>query len=239
MMNLIWFDYLLIALPGIGLALWANVRVARAYGAASRVASASGLTGAEAAGEILEAGGVRGVDVVVSTGELSNHFDPGRNVLRLSRGVYEGGSLAAVGAATHEAGHAIQDAAAYPGLALRNLVVPWTGLAAQVVGIVLAAGLALGMMRLNVLALGLLYALLLIELINVPVELDASRRGRELLRATGFLGDEEDPVVTRISDAVAWTYVAAILTLGFPLCGAMDHFRSATGSSLRTGGLTD
>jgi Zn-dependent membrane protease YugP len=179
------------------------------------------------------------VEIVAAAGELSNHFDPGRNILRLSRHVFEGDTLAAVGAAVHEAGHAIQDAAAYPGLALRNLIVPWTNLGAQVVGVFLAAGLVLGMMRLIVVAIGLFYLDLLIQLINLPVELDASRRGREFLRSTGFVEEEEDAVVTRMANAVAWTHVAATLTVGFPVVDGLSRFGPSTRGPVRDHGLRD
>ncbi len=238
-MNLIWFDYVMIVLPGILLSLWANIRIARAYRAAWRIASTSCLTGAEAASEVMLAGGVTDVEIAPSTGELSNHFDPDRNVLRLSRAVHEGGSLAAVGAAVHEAGHAIQEAAGYPGLAVRNVIVPWTNLGAQVVWILLAAGVWLGMLRLIVLAIGLFYLILLAQLTNLPVELDASRRGREFLLSTGYVNGDEVPVVTRISNAVAWTYVAATPTGGFSIVDGLDRLMSATPRSLRDRRLRD
>jgi Zn-dependent membrane protease YugP len=239
MMNLVWFDYLLIVLPGIGLCVWANVRIARALVSGWRIASRSILTGTEAAEEVLLAGGVTGVAIVTSAGELSNHFDPDRNVLRLSRGVRGGSSLAAIGVGAHEAGHAIQDAAGYPGLVLRNVVVPWTGLGVQVVGVFLAAGLWLGMTRLIVVAIVLFYAILIVQLINVPVELDASRRGRAFLRSTGYVDEEEEPVVGRVLDAVAWTHLAAILTVGFPIVDILGRFSPAPGGPARAGRLTD
>ena len=233
MMNLLWMDYVLMVLPGILLTVWANATIARAYRGASRIASASDLTGARAATEVMQAGGVAGVEIAPSSGELSNHYDPGRGVLRLSKGVYEDCSLAAVGVAIHEAGHAIQDAAAYPGLALRNVIVPWTNLGSQVVWILFAAGLLLGMMRLVVLAIGLFLLILLLQLINLPVELDASRRGRRFLLATGFVNAIEDPVVTRVSSAAAWTYLAATLTGGFSIVEGLSRFTAARLGSIR------
>jgi Zn-dependent membrane protease YugP len=239
MMHLLWLDYAMIVLPGILLTVWANARIARAYVAASRVASASGLTGAEAAAEVMQASGVRGVEIAPASGELSNHYDPSRGQLRLSKSVYEGDSLAAVGAAVHEAGHAIQDVAAYPGLTVRNVVVPWTNLGSQVVWLLFIAGLVLGMMRLIVLAIGLFYLILLIQLINLPVELDASRRGREFLRSTGVVSGDEDPLVTRVSSAAALTYVAATLTGGFSILDGLIRFTSSGRGSVRARGLKD
>ncbi len=232
MMNLLWIDYAMIVLPAILLTVWANARIVGAYAAALRIASVSGLTGAEAAAEVMQASGVRGVEIVPASGELSNHYDPGRGQLRLSRGVYEGASLAAVGAAVHEAGHAIQDAAAYPGLAVRNVILPWTNLASQVVWILFIGGILLGMRRLIVLSIGLFLLMLLVQLLNLTVELDASRRGREFLRSTGFLDENEDPVVTRVSNAAAWTYIASTLTGGFSIIDALNRFASVGAGSI-------
>jgi Zn-dependent membrane protease YugP len=210
-MNLLWIDYLTIALPGILLTIWARVRIVRANAAGARINASSELSGAETAALVMEAAGVPRVEIVPASGELSNHYDAARRVLRLSRDVFEGRSLTAVGVAAHEAGHAIQDSAGYPGLIVRNATVPWTVLGSQVCWLFLAAGLWLGMMRLIVLAIGLFWLLLLIQLANVPVELDASRRAREILGSSGLVTDEEVERVARVSNAAAWTYVAAVL----------------------------
>jgi Zn-dependent membrane protease YugP len=210
-MNLLWIDYLTIALPGILLTIWARVRIVRANAAGARITASSELSGAETAALVMEAAGVPRVEIVPASGELSNHYDAARRVLRLSRDVFEGRSLTAVGVAAHEAGHAIQDSAGYPGLIVRNATVPWAVLGSQVCWLFLAAGLWLGMMRLIVLAIGLFWLLLLIQLANMPVERDASRRAREILGPNGLVTDEEVERVARVSNAAAWTYVAAVL----------------------------
>jgi Zn-dependent membrane protease YugP len=160
----------------------------------------------------MAAGGVTGVDIEPASGELSDHYDPRGRVLRLSRDVYTGRSLAAIGVAAHEAGHAIQQATGYPGRFVRDLVVPMAELGSMVVWMLIAAGLLLGMFRLIVLGIALFLLLVLLQLLNLPVELDASRRGREVLLSAGLVGAEEEPAVARALDAAAWTYVAAALT---------------------------
>jgi Zn-dependent membrane protease YugP len=117
-------NFVLFALPAIVLALWAQRRISRAYALGSRIPASSGRSGAEAAAVVMNQGGATGVRIEPVAGELSDHYDPRNKVLRLSGEVYDGRSLAALGVAAHEAGHAIQDASGYPGLVVRNLIVP-------------------------------------------------------------------------------------------------------------------
>jgi hypothetical protein len=132
--------------------------------------------------------------------------------LRLSRDVYEGRSLAAMGVAAHEAGHAIQDATGYPGLVARNSIVPVASLGSQVFWLLILAGMLLGMFRLIVLGIILFSLIVLFQVLNLPVEFDASRRARQILLSAGLVSIEEEPVVARVLNAAAWTYVAAALT---------------------------
>jgi len=208
---LFWIDSLTILIPGILLTLWARSQIARVDASASRHTSALALTGAETAEAVLRAGGASDVEIEPASGELGTYYDAGRKLLRLSRGIHGGRSLAAVGVAAHEAGHALQHDSGHPGLVLRNAIVPWTGLAAQVIAIVFVAGVLLGMVRLVVLAIGLFWLFLIVHLLNVPVELDASRRGREVLRAEGLVTAEEDRVVARVANVAAWSHVASAL----------------------------
>ena len=113
---------------------------------------------------------------------MSDHYDPRHKVLRLSHGVYAGRSLAAVGVAAHEAGHAIQDASRYPGLVVRNLIVPLASIGSTIFWLLIMAGLMLGMMRLVLLGIILFSLTVVFQLINLPVEFNASRRGRQILR---------------------------------------------------------
>jgi uncharacterized protein len=214
---LLWIDYLLLSLPGLLLTIWTQARIIRAYAAGSRVSAVSGLTGAEIAEWVLRAGGVIDAEIEQASGELSDHYDAGHALLRLSPEVHEGPTLTAWGIAAHEAGHAIQQAGGYAGLVARNLVVPWVSLGSQVCWILTGAGLWLGMERLIVLAIILFSLSLGLQLLNLPVELDASRRSREILRSEGLVSVEEEPVVARVMNAAAWTSVAATLTGGLGL----------------------
>ena len=161
---------------------------------------------------VMKAGGATGVTIEPIAGELSDHYDPGGKVLRLSPGVYGSRSLAAVGIAAHEAGHAIQDASHYPGLVVRNLIVPMASIGSMLFWVPVMAGLVLGLMKLVVLGIGLFSLTVLFQLVNLPVEFDASRRGRRILQSTGIISTDEDQVVGNVLNAAAWTYVAATLT---------------------------
>ncbi len=206
-----WFDYVLYLLPGLAFSIWAQARIMLAQAAGSRIRAGSGLTGAETAQLVMRAGGVTGIGIEPASGELSDHYDARNQVLRLSRSVSAGRSLAAIGAAAHEAGHAIQDASGYPGLVARNIIVPLAGLGSQIFWLLIAAGMLLGMLRLIDLGISLFSLLVLSQILNLPVELDASRRARRILLSAGLVSVEEEPVVVRVLDAAALTYVAAAL----------------------------
>jgi Zn-dependent membrane protease YugP len=205
-------DYLLLGMPGLVATVWAQARLHSAFKAASRIEASSGLTGAEAADDVMDAGGASGVSIELADGQLADHYDAGHKVLRLSRKVHDGRSLAALGIAVHEAGHAIQQASRYPGLIVRNAIVPLAGVVSTVFWIVLLAGLFLGMFRLILAALYLLELAVVIQLINLPVEFDASRRARQILLLSGAIDSQEKPQVGRVLNAAAWTYVAGTLT---------------------------
>jgi Zn-dependent membrane protease YugP len=205
-------DYFLFALPGMLLSSWAQARISSAYAAGSKIPASSGLTGAEAAAMVMRAGGVEHVAIEPVAGELSDHYDPSGKVLRLSQKVYSGRSLAAVGIAAHEAGHAIQDATHYPGLVVRNLIVPVASLGSSVFWLLIVAGALLGWMKLILLGLAAFSLTVVFQLINLPVEFNASRRGRQILEETGVITPGEDSMVSRVLNAAAWTYVAGALT---------------------------
>jgi len=205
-------EYYLFAVPGILLSTWAQARISHAYAVGSRIPAASGLTGAQAAAMVMKAGGVSGVRIEQVAGELSDHYDPRHKVLRLSDDVYAGRSLAAVGVAAHESGHAIQDASGYPGLVVRNLVVPLASVGSMFFWLPILAGLLLDIGLLIVLGIILFSMTVIFQLINLPVEFNASRRGRELLQSTRLVSADEDQAVAKVLNAAAWTYVAATLT---------------------------
>jgi Zn-dependent membrane protease YugP len=218
---MLFFDplYFLFLAPGILLALWASWRVKSTFAAASEIPAKSGVVGAQAADIVMRSGHVDGVAIEPVEGFLSDHYSPGEKVLRLSPDVYAGRSLAALGVAAHEAGHALQDAERYPLMGIRNLMVPLANFGSQASWIIMIVGF--GLMVLHMAYLGHTVVLIGIaafsltvgfQLVNLPVEFDASRRARQRLLETGLVTPEEDREVKRVLDAAALTYVAATLT---------------------------
>jgi Zn-dependent membrane protease YugP len=209
-----FFDplYFLFLLPGILLASWAQIRVMNAYHQASRIPASSGLSGAEAAAILLQSAGLNQVRIEQTAGMLSDHYSPTEKTLRLSPEVYQGRSLAALGIAAHEAGHALQDAQRYAPLVARNFLVPLASFGSSAAWIIIVLGFALhlaGLIYIGIAAFGLT---VLFQLVNLPVEFDASRRAQQQLLATGLIHPSESVVVARVLNAAALTYVAATLT---------------------------
>lgn len=219
---MLWFfdpRLLLFVLPGLLLGLWAQVKIRSAYERASRVRSRRGLTGAQAARAILDAEGVRGVEIEPTPGVLSDHYHPLQHRLRLSEQNYDGQSLAAVGVAAHEVGHAIQHAHHYPPMYLRTALVPFhtigsvLGQLALGVGVFLAFyGFALGqwMLLAGIAGFAMVF---LFSVVTLPVEFNASRRALRLLADRGLVGADELPEVKRVLDAAALTYVASAVSI--------------------------
>lgn len=210
-----YMNYLLWMAPAILLALWAQWKVRSTYAAAQQVPAR--LSGAAAARHILDAAGLQHVAIEPIDGELSDHYDPRGKVLRLSQGVYGSNSAAAVGIAAHEAGHALQDAHQYAPLVIRNLAVPAAnfgsglGMILLMVGVgMLYAGVAAGtgLIWAGIIGFGLVAAF---QIINLPVEFDASNRAKQLLVQYGIVGNQEMVYVNSVLNAAAWTYVAATL----------------------------
>jgi hypothetical protein len=214
---MIGFDsshFLLVGLPCLALMLLAQLWVKAAYARYSRVANQNGVTGAEAAQVILRSAGITGVRVEQVDGWLSDHYSPREKVLRLSPANYSGHSIAAVGIAAHEAGHAIQHAHGYAPLVIRNIAVPLANIGSQFGWIALMIGFLMsgGGRTLNpLLLIGLfgLAAVALFQLINLPVEFNASRRALQVLPQTGILTAEENGAARNVLLAAAMTYVAA------------------------------
>jgi Zn-dependent membrane protease YugP len=209
-----FFDpmYFVFLLPGILLAAWAQWRVKSAYAEASRLAPRSGYAGAEAAQAVLRAAGVSGVGIEPVQGFLSDHYDPTTKVLRLSPDVYSGRSLAAMGIAAHEAGHAIQDATRYPLLVARGLLVPLASVGGNLSWVLIMVGFLFASFHLVMTGIIAFGATVVFQLVNLPVEFDASRRARIALVDGGLVTAEEDVMVKKVLDAAALTYVAATLT---------------------------
>jgi Zn-dependent membrane protease YugP len=198
--------------PALLLALWAQWRVKSAYTQAGRIAPRSGYSGAEAAHALLERAGVHGVAIEQVQGFMTDHYVPGKHVLRLSPEVYSGRSLAALGIAAHESGHALQDAGRYPLLVLRNGLVPLASIGSNASWIIMMVGFALASLNLVMVGIAAFSLTVLFQVVNLPVEYDASRRARLALAQTGLITPEEDVYVKRVLDAAALTYVAATLS---------------------------
>lgn len=206
--------------PCLLLSLWASWRVKATFSRYSRIPASSGLTGAQAAALMLRQAGLTGVNIERVRGFLSDHYDQRHKVLRLSPEVYDGRNLAAVGVACHEAGHAIQDARNYAPLVARNAIVPTAGIGSNlgvwlvVIGAILGAGQGSSLgMSLAVTGLLLFSTVVVFQLINLPVEFNASARAREMLPQMGVISSAgESAGVARVLNAAAMTYVAATIT---------------------------
>jgi hypothetical protein len=214
--------YLTLLIGPMLLALWAQLRVKSAFHAASQIPAASGITGAEVASLILQAHNIRNVRIEPTEGFLSDHYDPSAKVLRLSPDNFEGRSVAALGIAAHEAGHAIQDAERYGPLVIRNGIVPLAAVGSNAgilmifIGMVMggAAGLAGGGIGfwLMIAGIALFSCVVVFQLVNLPVEFDASARAKRLLKEAGFVQHgEEAAAMNNVLGAAAWTYVAATI----------------------------
>lgn len=215
-----WFDpiYLIISLPALVIGLWAQMKVRSAFEKFSRVRSWSGMTGAEAARRILDSNGLFNIKVEQTRGMLSDHYDPRKKTLRLSPNVYQSNSLAAVGIAAHEAGHALQDKQGYMALQVRSAMVPAVQFGSWLGPIVFIAGFVMlqftqGDLGFWISSIGLILfaATALFAIITLPVEFDASKRAKELLVHQGVISSQEVKSVSSVLDAAALTYVAGAI----------------------------
>jgi len=205
-----FFDprYFLFALPALALVMFAQARVRSAYGRYSQVRNSYGLTGGEAARRLLDRAGLTYVPVRVVPGELSDNYDPQQKVLNLSQGVASAPSVAALGIAAHEIGHALQDAQSYAPLRVRASLVPATNIGSQLGFYIFFAGLFIH--PLAWIGIGLFSLAVLFTLVTLPVELNASRRARQLLASSGLITPAEMGGVSAVLNAAALTYVAAL-----------------------------
>lgn len=206
-----WWDisFWIIISPALVLGVIAQIWVRSAYARAQRVGAP--FSGAEAARRILDSAGLTNVDIEVVPGHLSDHYDPRMKVLRLSPEVYKSQSLAAVGIAAHEAGHAIQDAEAYGPLVVRNLAVPVASFGSGAGMWMLILGLIFRLPPLLWAGIILFSAVVFFQLVNLPVEFNASARAKVLLGRVGVVDARSMGYVNSVLSAAAMTYVAATL----------------------------
>jgi Zn-dependent membrane protease YugP len=209
-----YFDplYLIAMVPGLLLSLWASARTKSTFNRYSKVPAASGLTGAQAASQLLERSGVHGVRVEPVDGFLSDHYDPSKKVLRLSPDVYRGHSLAALGVAAHEAGHALQDAQGYAPLKFRSLVVQPAMIGSNLGLYIVMAGLLFQASSLVWLGIALFSAFVVFTMITLPVEFNASSRAIAALKSSGIVSPQESRGAEAVLNAAALTYVASALS---------------------------
>jgi uncharacterized protein len=205
--------YWLFALPGLLIGIWAQIKLSHAYGKYSRVAVESGMTGAEAAREILDRAGLSNVPVEEIPGHLSDHYDPAKRALFLSSDNFNGRTVAAVGVAAHESGHALQHQAAYGLFNFRMAIVPITQFASMAYMGIFFVGIFFGMLKIVLpIIIGVFAVMTLFQLVTLPVEYDASRRAKEQLFRLGLVREDERAGVSKVLDAAALTYVTALVS---------------------------
>ncbi|MBQ2855277.1 MAG: zinc metallopeptidase [Oscillospiraceae bacterium] len=208
------WTYLVLVLPCVLLSLWASANVNSTFKKYSRQYSARRLTGAEAAQRVLMANGVRGVRIERVSGNLTDHYDPTANVIRLSDSVYSNTSTAAIGVACHEAGHAVQYAENYAPIKLRAAIIPLTNLGSKLAMPLILAGILLTflgnfsdtLVYAGIAAFGLS---LVFQIVTLPVEFNASRRAMVAIEQSNLLTAEEQKGARKTLTAAALTYVAA------------------------------
>ena len=223
---MLFFDpmYLVFALPGLLLALYASFKTKSTFNKYSRIASAQGLTGAEAARRMLSQAGIGNVAIEETQGFLSDHYDPMAKKLRLSPSVYRSNSLSSIGVACHEAGHALQHANGFAPLYIRSALVPATNVSSWLSYIVIMLGFVLHSQQFILFGAILFSAAVLFSIVTLPVEWDASRRAKLLMVKTGVVSEREAVAAGKVLDAAFMTYVAAavssVLTLLYYLMRA-------------------
>ncbi len=202
--------YFLFVLPPMLLAMYAQGALKSRYAKACKVPSS--VSGAAAARAILDSAGLQNIAIERIAGELTDHYDPRSKVLRLSENSYNGRNLAAIGVAAHEAGHAIQDAKRYKLMVIRQIAVPLASFGGNSALALIAIGLAINVMQLAMLGVLGFGMVALFQIINLPVEYDASARAKKQLAELGFLSPDQKPIVRSMLGAAALTYVAGTLS---------------------------
>lgn len=210
----LWLDpyyVLYVMLPALVLGGLASLWVKSAFARASKIGSQRGWTGRQIAEAILQAEGIDDVRIEPTQGYLSDHYDPREKVLRLSPDVYQGRSLASAGVAAHEVGHAIQHAHGYAPLALRSAVVPVASFGSSFGMILAFIGIGMAFQTLAAVGCALFSMVVLFQIVNLPVEFNASRRALQMLTVNGLVvSSNEAKGVKQVLDAAALTYVAAL-----------------------------
>lgn len=204
--------YFVFILPGLALSMWASYRVKSTFDRYSRMRSMRGVSGAEAAAELLRGAGITDVRIVRSQGMLSDHYNPVTKTLALSDAVYGSDSIAAIGVAAHEAGHAIQHARNYTPMWIRSALVPTANIGSSIGYFVMLIGLVLASTNMVIVGAILFSAVLLFQIVTLPVEFNASSRAKALIVQHGIVTTQERQGVDKVLNAAALTYVAAAVS---------------------------
>ena len=210
---MLWYDYyyFILVLPAVILSLIAQAKVKSTYGRFARISNTKHITGAQAAYNVLSHYGIRDVKIECGHGKLSDHYDPRVNVIRLSPEVYSGASIAAIGIACHEAGHAAQHAESYLPIKVRNLILPVANFGSSAGVLIAIMGYFLGFGILIDIGIILFAAVVLFQLVTLPIEFNASSRALKVIDETGMLQGDERVGAKKVLSAAAMTYVASLL----------------------------
>lgn len=206
-----WDPTMVLLIPALILGIWAQSKVKRAFAKYSKVRAASGMTGAQAARYLLDRAGLQKVKIEPIQGRLSDHYDPRSKVLRLSEGVYNSPSLAALGVAAHEAGHALQDKDNYAPMRIRHSLAPVANLGSTLLFPLLIGGFLFAIKPLITVGIVLYSFAVAFHIVTLPVEFNASSRALKLLEGSGALHPDEIGGARKVLSAAAMTYVAATL----------------------------
>lgn len=206
-----YMDYFLYLLPALIVTIVAQVMVNRTYSKYSKVRNGRGYTGAMAARAILDSNGLQNVGIEHISGSLTDHYDPRTNVVRLSDSVYNSDSVAAIGVAAHEVGHAVQQNRGYVPMKIRAAIIPATQIGSKIAIPLFFIGLILSFEYLTTIGIILFSATVLFQLVTLPVEFNASRRALQTIEQDHFLEGEEVAGAKKVLSAAAMTYVAGLL----------------------------
>ncbi|MBE5781866.1 MAG: zinc metallopeptidase [Clostridiales bacterium] len=207
-----WDSTIFFLIPGLLLGLWAQSRVQNAFQKYSRVPTQRGMAAFQAIGALLAQEGAGHVNITRTSGSLTDHFDPRTDTLRLSESVYASSSVAALGIAAHEAGHALQKQENYPFLSLRTLMVPVVNIGSHLSWPIFLLGIIVSWEPLQIAGIVLFSLVVLFSLITLPVEFDASRRAMRMLTSSGYLTQSEEKGAQAVLNAAAMTYVASFVS---------------------------
>ncbi|MBU5590872.1 zinc metallopeptidase [Clostridium sp. MSJ-4] len=200
-----------ILLPALLISLWAQTKISRSFNKYSKVYSSNGYTGSQVARMLLDSAGLLDVPIERVAGNLTDHYDPSKRVLRLSGEVYSSTSVASIGVAAHEVGHAIQHQNSYKPLIVRNTIVPIVNISSSASWVIFFIGIVMGIQPLTSLGIVLFSAVVLFQLVTLPVEFDASSRALRILEERSILYENEIYGAKKVLQAAAMTYVAATL----------------------------